>query len=47
MGECLKGELRLESFNFTNTPAFANPDTILGSTNFGKVTGTLVGLIFH
>jgi hypothetical protein len=43
--ERLKGELRVESFNATNTPAFANPDTTLGSTTFGRVTGTLAGLI--
>ena len=43
--ERLKGEFRFESLNFTNTPAFANPNTTLGSADFGKVTGTLAGLI--
>jgi hypothetical protein len=43
--ERLKGEFRAESLNFTNTPAFGNPNTSLGSADFGKVTGTLAGLI--
>jgi hypothetical protein len=43
--ERLKGEFRVESFNFTNTPAFDNPNTTVGSVDFGKVTGTLGGLI--
>jgi len=40
-----KGEFRFETFNLTNTPAFANPNTQLGSTTFGRVTNTLAGLI--
>ena len=43
--ERFKGELRAESTNFTNTPAFGNPNTTVGSADFGKVTGTLAGLI--
>lgn len=43
--ERVKGELRAESTNFTNTPAFGNPNTTVGSADFGKVTGTLAGLI--
>ncbi|MEO7144818.1 MAG: hypothetical protein ABI165_15065, partial [Bryobacteraceae bacterium] len=31
-------ELRLESFNSTNTPHFNNPNTTLGSAGFGQVT---------
>jgi hypothetical protein len=40
-----KGEFRFETLNFTNTPAFANPNTTVGNANFGRVTGTLAGLI--
>jgi hypothetical protein len=43
--ERLKAEFRVESLNFTNTPAFGAPNTSLGSADFGKVTGTLAGLI--
>ncbi|MFB3826778.1 MAG: carboxypeptidase regulatory-like domain-containing protein [Bryobacteraceae bacterium] len=39
------GEFRVETLNFTNTPAFGNPNTTVGSADFGKVTGTLAGLI--
>jgi hypothetical protein len=45
IGEKVKGEFRLETFNFTNTPAFNNPDTTMGSATFGRVTSTLSGLI--
>ncbi|MBV9610964.1 MAG: hypothetical protein JO091_00765 [Acidobacteriaceae bacterium] len=41
-------ELRCDTFNFTNTPAFANPSnsnnpnqTVLGSSNYGIVNATL------
>ncbi|MGA2116544.1 MAG: TonB-dependent receptor, partial [Bryobacteraceae bacterium] len=34
-------QLRLESFNMTNTPEFNNPQTSLTSSTFGYVTGTL------
>ena len=43
--ERLKGEFRFETLNFTNTPAFGNPSTTLGSADFGRVTGTMSGLI--
>ena len=34
-------QIRAETFNFTNTPEFANPNTSVTSANFGYVTGTL------
>jgi hypothetical protein len=34
-------QLRLESFNVTNTPEFNNPNTSLTSSSYGFVTGTL------
>jgi hypothetical protein len=43
--ERFKGEFRVETLNFTNTPAFGNPNTTVGNANFGKITGTLAGLI--
>jgi hypothetical protein len=36
--ENLKLQLRAESFNVTNTPAFANPNANISGANFGKVT---------
>jgi hypothetical protein len=43
--ERLKCAFRVESLNFTNSPAFGNPNTTVGSVDFGKVTGTLAGMI--
>ena len=34
-------EFRAETFNFTNTPQFANPNSSLTSSTYGYVTGTL------
>jgi len=34
-------ELRAETFNFTNTPEFSNPQGSLTSSTFGYVTGTV------
>jgi len=34
-------QFRAESFNLTNTPQFAWPDTAFGSTTFGVVTSTM------
>ena len=38
LSERLTSQLRAESFNFTNTPALGNPDTILGDAAFGTIT---------
>lgn len=32
-------EFRFESYNFTNTPQYARPNTNLGNPNFGRITG--------
>lgn len=34
-------QFRVESFNFSNTPHFSNPNGDITSTNFGRVTGAL------
>jgi hypothetical protein len=39
--ERLQMQIRFECFNVTNTPAFAAPNTQVGSANFGYVTSTL------
>jgi hypothetical protein len=36
-------ELRLEAYNVTNTPTFRNPESDLGSSNFGRITETRGG----
>ena len=41
IGEKVNLELRGETFNFTNTPQFANPQASLTNASFGFVTGTL------
>jgi hypothetical protein len=43
--ERVKAEFRVETLNFTNSPAFAAPNTTVGSADFGKITSTLAGLI--
>jgi len=35
--ERLNGQLRMESFNFTNSPQYDNPNTTFGDPNFGQV----------
>jgi len=39
--EGMKLQMRGEFFNFTNTPRFAPPNTLLGDSTFGMVTSTL------
>jgi hypothetical protein len=39
--EGMKLQVRGEFFNFTNTPRFAAPNSAVGDTQFGRVTGTL------
>ena len=39
--EGMKLQIRGEFFNFTNTPRFGLPDTLLGSTTFGQVSSTI------
>jgi hypothetical protein len=39
--ERIRVQFRAESFNLTNTPQFARPDTAFGSTTFGVVTSTM------
>jgi hypothetical protein len=41
VSERLNFEFRAETFNFTNTPEFSNPQGSLTSSTFGYVTGTL------
>jgi hypothetical protein len=40
IGERLKLQLRLESFNLFNHPSFSNPGTDLGGGDFGAITST-------
>jgi hypothetical protein len=41
IGERANVELRAETFNFTNTPQFSNPNGSLTASTFGIVNGTL------
>jgi hypothetical protein len=34
-------QFRAESFNFSNTPHFANPGATIGDANYGRVTGVV------
>ncbi len=36
-------EFRIEAQNATNTPAFSDPASTFGASNFGQITGTKVG----
>jgi hypothetical protein len=39
----MKGELRADVFNVTNTPHFNNPDGTFLATTFGQITSTIAG----
>ena len=39
--ERMNFQLRAETINLTNTPGFSNPNSQVGSSNFGYITGTL------
>ena len=41
--ERVSAQLRIESFNATNTPALGAPNTVLGNALFGQITATAVG----
>jgi hypothetical protein len=41
--EKVSAQLRIESFNATNTPALGPPNTVLGNPLFGQITATAVG----
>jgi hypothetical protein len=41
--ERVSAQLRLESFNATNTPALGSPNTVLGNPLFGQITATATG----
>jgi Carboxypeptidase regulatory-like domain/TonB dependent receptor len=41
--EKVSAQLRIESFNSTNTPALGAPNTVLGNALFGQITATAVG----
>jgi hypothetical protein len=38
ISERVSAQLRLESFNVTNTPAFGSPNTVVGNPLFGQIT---------
>jgi hypothetical protein len=41
--ERVSAQLRIESFNATNTPALGAPNTVLGNPLFGQITATATG----
>ncbi len=41
--ERISAQLRLESFNVTNTPALGSPNVQVGSPTFGQITSTATG----
>jgi hypothetical protein len=47
VAERVSGEFRVESFNLTNTPIFAGPNTDINSANFGRVTRSQINFPRH
>jgi hypothetical protein len=43
ISERFSAQLRIESFNATNTPALGAPNTVLGNPLFGQITATATG----
>lgn len=41
MTERIKSEVRLQAYNVTNTPHFANPNADLSQVNFGQISSTI------
>ncbi len=41
LSQALHLQFRLEAFNLTNTPHFANPNGNVNSSNFGRILATL------
>jgi hypothetical protein len=41
--EKIKAEFRVETYNFTNTPQYPNPDGGLGNATFGQITNAGIG----
>ena len=39
--EGMRLQFRAESFNTFNHPHFAGPNTLVGNSNFGKITSTV------
>ncbi|HEU0124316.1 MAG TPA: hypothetical protein VFQ91_27550, partial [Bryobacteraceae bacterium] len=42
-GERLTFEVRAESYDFTNTPQYPNPDSGFGNATFGQITNAGIG----
>ena len=40
LSDAMRLQLRVEAFNVTNTPSFANPNAALGAPGFGSITST-------
>lgn len=41
LANAISAQFRVEAFNLTNTPHFANPNADLSQGNFGTITGTI------